>query len=316
MSSAWNDFEHQVWRNLKEYHLHDRPAYFLAVSGGVDSMALLHLMHRLRPTSELHIVHFHHGDDLKNSMMNDFRQKSLECVQHKISKMKNVKFYFQKSEKFLRSEESLRNARWAFIRSVHSKDSPILTAHHSDDWFETVLLKMIRGTSLEGVQALQYWNSEILRPFLNFSKKEITEYATEQNISWIEDPSNQDSDYLRNWLREIWLKELDQKNPGAVKNFTSSLKKILTSPLGNSTLELVYFSQDEKQGLDRLWFLSLSPHNQLRALANFLKKQEVYDFTQGQLEEIKKRLDKNQKDITFTILRRKWVINATQIMLA
>jgi tRNA(Ile)-lysidine synthase len=210
----------------------------------------------------------------------------------------------------------MRAARWSFFWRSAQNGVPILTGHHQDDWLETVLLKMLRGASVQGVTAFQVWNGKILRPLLEVSRVELFHYVTKKKVEFSEDPSNQEDVYLRNWLRNDWLRSLEVKSPGSVGHLAQSLRGMVVElQRSEHEFQLQYHGCDLSQGLSRSWYLSLSQNDQLSALASYLKAHQIRDFTRGQLEEIKKRLDKNQKDLTFTILDRKWVINATQIML-
>lgn len=316
MSSSWTPFEHQIWKHLREHALHTHDSFILAISGGLDSMVLLEVFLRLRPQARLKVAHFHHGPSA-NAELDQFRELALETVKHKILSLQreNVIFYSDKSTILIESEDEMRSARWHFLRGLKSTDDVFVTAHHLDDRLETMLLKMLRGTSLEGILAFKMWNEEIFRPFLNSTKKELVEFAEDRKISWVEDPSNRDQHYLRNWLREKWLKELDEKLEGGSKNLARSLLKIGNSANENSVFELVLIEDKDQFVLSRQWYVSLSKSDQLRGLAQFLKKHQIYSFTSGHLEEIRKRLDKNQKDITFELLGKKWVINASRIVL-
>lgn len=318
-SAHWNDFEHKLWHVLKFHELDKAESFLLAVSGGVDSMVLLWALARVKPQARLRVAHFHHG----HIEQARYRDHVAELVQHKISEMNSDKmtaspilFHFKRATDNLKSEADMRRARWAFLRAVRSTErEPILTGHHFDDWLETGLLKMIRGTSLEGLAGFQMWNQEIFRPFLNLPKAELLHYAKQQKISYLQDPSNQSSDYLRNWVREKWLPALEERQPGGVAQLSRSLLQIVDDHQKTSTFELKFYEQDSHKGIDRCWFLTLSRPDQMKAVALYLKNRQIFEFTRGQLEEIIKRLDKNQKDLTFEIIDRKWVINASQIML-
>ena len=316
MSSNWTPFEHQIWKNFKEPALDTHDNFILAVSGGLDSMVLLDVFVRLRPQARLKVAHFHHGPS-GNSDQDQFRELALDVVKHKILDLQreNVVFYSEKSTVQYDTEDQMRNARWKFLREIKTSNEVFVTAHHLDDRLETMLLKMLRGTSLDGFLAFKMWNEDIFRPFLNSTKKELVEFADEHKIGWVEDPSNQQDRYLRNWLREKWLKELDEKLEGGSKNLARSLLKIGNAANEKSVFELVLIEDKDQFVLCRQWYVSLSKSDQLRGLALFLKKHQIHSFTSGQLEEIRKRLDKNQKDITFEILGKKWVINASRIVL-
>ncbi len=307
-----DDLEHQIWKLLKEHHLDEETEFNLAISGGLDSMVLLKIFSVIRSQAKLNIMHFHHGSDEVDQ--GAFRDQAFNLVKSACEKYKNVHFTSEKSAVHLNSEDDLRQARWSFLRQHSTAGRPIVTAHHQDDWVETLTLKMLRGTSEQGFLAFQVWNYEILRPFLQTPKLELLRYAKAKNLTWCEDPSNQSTDYLRNWLRESWFKELEGRIPGSYHNFSRSLFHLASALNSKSDFKLQFYKDRADDGLDRAWFSCLSDTEQLKALALFLKKSGCYDMTRGQLEEIKKRLDKNQNDITFEIIR-KWVINRSQIML-
>jgi len=316
----WNNLEHKVWKTLKDCGLQNESSYALALSGGLDSMALYEVMKTIRPRAFFRVLHFHHGSTPTDLQQMQFRDQAFDLMKHKISEdIQNgfaVELVTEISQKTLTSENEMREARWNFFRRSVQNQEPILTGHHQDDWLETTLLKMLRGTSVQGVTAFQIWNGQILRPFLEVSRDELFHYVTEKNLKFFDDPSNQEDVYLRNWVRNDWLRSLEEKNPGGVYHLAQSLRSMVVElKRPEHDLQLQYQGGDIKCGLSRSWYLSLSQSDQLSALAGYLKAHQIRHFTRGQLEEIKKRLDKNQKDLTFTILDRKWVINATQIML-
>lgn len=315
-SASWDNFDHLIWKNLKESGLENHNNFVLCVSGGLDSMVLLNVFTKLKAQGQLKVLHYHHGPS-NEAGLQKFRDANVNLINQQVEKSGHLKIGFitEKSSKELTSEQQMRESRWEFIRRHVSASDCVVTAHHLDDRFETLLMKMLRGTGVEGFVAFKMWNNEIFRPFLNLAKSELLEYAQKHKIDWNEDPSNKDESYLRNWIREKWLPELDQKMSGASKNLAKSLFKIGDSIAETQTFELIMDPESETLALSRQWYVSLSKSEQLRALSLFLKKHQIMSFTTGQLEEIVKRLDKNQKDITFEILGRKWVINASQIML-
>lgn len=317
MKPHWSGLEHSVWKNLVNCKLADHDHFLLAVSGGLDSIVLLEVFLRLLPNINLKIVYFHHGDD-PNATQVQFRDECLYLIKNQISKINksNITFISARSPQLLISEAQYREARLSFIDSVKNEHDIVVTAHHLDDRFETLLLKLIRGTSLEGAQQFKMWNGNIFRPFLNLSKYELQEFAELQNLKWLEDPSNTNTDYFRNWIREKWLKDLENYHAGARNKLAQSLFKILENQDENREFEDLFAKFSTGNKMNRQWFTLLTRNEQLRALALLLKNNQITHFSTGQLEEIRKRLDKNQKDITFQILDRKWVINASQIVLS
>ena len=192
--------------------------YVLAVSGGVDSMVLLHLLAQqnqvtgyglrvtdkakknsnLQPAThnlELVVAHFNHG--IRSDAIKDEKLVRAVASRHKMS------VEVERAQLGTRaSEATARKARYDFLEAVRLKHKAklIITAHHQDDLIETAILNIMRGTGRRGVSAISQ-NSKVLRPLLGYPKTTITSYAKKNNIVWREDSTNQDQTYLRNYIR-------------------------------------------------------------------------------------------------------------------
>lgn len=333
MKSIWTDVEHRIFQEFKKHEIENISDFAIAVSGGVDSVVLLHIMLKLKPKAQVAILHFHHGDHDSHEIQN-FRDSSCQHVQSVVESYQEkgfqVNFHTQKSNTHLISENDFRKARSEFFETemnkfyLYYKRKPVLvTGHHRDDLFETNLLKMIRGCGPESLTRFKFWNQQILRPLILFDKKEILEIAQHNNLNWVNDPTNQESDYLRNWLRNEWLPALERKKIGSVKNLGLSLEK-MTNAIGffDATIDINYeqnsdFETDRylKYWISRAAYNALSSEQQIKALARLLSASQNHQFTLGQLKEIQKRLDKNQKDLRFNIVGVNWFINAEQIVI-
>ncbi len=167
--------------------------YVVAVSGGVDSVVLLDLLSRQKDLN-LTIAHFDHGireDSYKDAKFVEGLAKNyqLPLVSKVVSLGKNT------------SEEKARDARYKFLRKV-AKDSnaKLALAHHQDDVLETIIINLLRGTGWRGLSSLRS-TEETPRPLLEFSKQNILNYANKHKLKWREDPTNQDTKYLRNYVR-------------------------------------------------------------------------------------------------------------------
>ncbi len=206
--------------------------YVVAVSGGVDSVALLHMLvnHFLQnyqlPTSnyKLIIAHFDHG----------IREESGDDAQFVADLAAQYGLMFEIGRANLgpnASEESARDARYNFLRQCCIKYNAdgVITAHHQDDLVETALINLIRGTSWRGLGSLELsshvFGFNLLRPLLNISKKEIFRYAGAHELQWVEDSTNQNLDYLRNYVRRTLIPRAQVKNP----LFTEKLTELITN---------------------------------------------------------------------------------------
>lgn len=165
--------------------------YIVAVSGGVDSVVLLDMLHRLT-NHQLIVAHFDHG----------IREDSADDAAFVAELAARYGLPFEVRREELgetASEEKARQRRYAFLRELAEKHrAHIVTAHHYDDAVETVALNLSRGTGWRGLAAL---DSDIVRPLLHLSKSHLRDYANRQNLEWHEDSTNQSDKYLRNRIR-------------------------------------------------------------------------------------------------------------------
>lgn len=316
--SNWNNFEHQIWQKINKLELGNK-LFLLTVSGGADSMVLVEVLLRLGFKDNIKVLHFHHGD-FENKA---YRDQAFECVRQ-FCLQNGIAFEFEKSVNHLKSESEFRAERQAFFKKFKTERTIFVTGHHLDDVLETRLIKMIRGTGLDGLRAFEEYNSEVFRPFLSFPKLDLLQYGVEKNVMFVEDPTNSDSDYLRNWIRNEWLPALNQKSVGGVVQLAKSIDRLMHQ---ENSFELQFEQQfatqiktkNNQNGtelvVDRMWFFGLTTKDQLKALSKCLSSFKNIEFTTGQLQEINKRLDKNQKEHIFEILGLNWVINPHQIMI-
>jgi tRNA(Ile)-lysidine synthase len=320
---AWTDFEHRIWKKLKFFSLEKQNQFILAVSGGLDSIVLLKVMLELKPEAEFIVAHYHHGPSTDLQTV-QFRDQALELVKNHIEKSSlkhKISLVSERSNIPLNSEDDFREKRRAFLFALKEKypQAILVTGHHKDDLLETWLLKMLRGTGPHSLENFKFWNQIFLRPLLEFSKSELYDYAERNELIWLEDPSNGNSDYLRNWLRNDWLAALNKKLPSGKANLTDSLSRLIHEIDSNDEAIQITYEFDHDGKATKGWFnradyLVLGHSERLKGLACVLKGLGHIDFSQGQLQEIIKRLDKNQKEHTFSVAGVNWFINAEQIM--
>ena len=174
--------------------------YIVAVSGGADSMVLLHMLAAEAPARgyQLVVAHFDHG--LRSSSAAD-----AELVRA-VAASAGLPFELHRAGLGAASEAAARTARhsWLEQQRVGHGAAAILTAHHQDDLIETSLLNLARGSGRRGLAPMQS-SSTILRPLLNISRAELRTHATRQNLHWNEDPTNADVSNPRNLLRHKLL---------------------------------------------------------------------------------------------------------------
>jgi tRNA(Ile)-lysidine synthetase-like protein len=186
-------------------------SYVVAVSGGVDSVVLLHMLvnnnlpsttYHLLPTKFI-VAHFDHG--IRSESAADARFVS------ELASKYELPFETRREELGAKaSEELARTRRYEFLRVIAKKHgAKIVTAHHGDDVIETIAINLIRGTGWRGLAVLD--SPDIERPLLDTTKTNLIAYAKQHKLEWREDVTNQDTKYLRNDLRQK-LSKLDDSS--------------------------------------------------------------------------------------------------------
>ncbi|MBU0911517.1 MAG: tRNA lysidine(34) synthetase TilS [Gammaproteobacteria bacterium] len=199
----------------------------LGLSGGLDSMVLLELCHQLTQSCsvKLKAVYIHHGLSANADQWANFCQQ--QCLKRQIP------FEVQKVQlnSAANIEAQARAARYSALAAfVTAPQTALLTAHHADDQLETLLLALKRGAGpagLSGIAALQsFAEGWLLRPLLEFSREQLEAFAKQQQLQWIEDESNNDSRFDRNFLRLQVMPLLQQRWPAFRQNALRSVSHI------------------------------------------------------------------------------------------
>ncbi|UWZ92836.1 tRNA lysidine(34) synthetase TilS [[Pasteurella] aerogenes] len=200
-------FEHIV-----SQHQPTQTHFLVGFSGGLDSTALLSLLTKFcqkRPHFSLSAIHIHHGlspnaDHWVTHCQHLCRQLSVPLIVEKVQ-----------VDRRLGVEAGAREARYQAIRRYMRADHILTTAHHQQDQTETFFLALKRGSGVQGLSAMPMQSAvfsvPIFRPLLQFTRAELEEYVNSENLPWIEDESNQDNRYDRNFLRHQILPPLRQR---------------------------------------------------------------------------------------------------------
>jgi tRNA(Ile)-lysidine synthase len=186
----------------------------VAYSGGLDSTVLLHLLRR-SGFCPLTAIHIHHG---LQSQADDWaarceRQASEWGLPFQLCKVAIA------DDDPAGPEGAARAARRAAFSSAMKPGDVLVTAHHRDDQAETVLLRLLRGSGVDGLAAMQpvtaFGSGLMWRPLLQVPRAELRAYAEREGLSWIEDPHNSDPRYARSWLRNCVMPTLRVRWPAA-----------------------------------------------------------------------------------------------------
>jgi tRNA(Ile)-lysidine synthase len=192
----------------------------VALSGGVDSVVLLHLLHQLQKTHHftLKASHVHHGLS-KNA---DKWVKFCEKLCAKLSISLDINYIQLPQKKSLGIEGEARRLRYEKL--LQSKTDLVVLAHHEDDQAETFLLQLIRGAGVKGLSSMAHFDDSrrLWRPLLNASRIDIESYAKKHQLKWIEDESNQNIDFDRNFIRSKILPILKNRFSHIIKVISRS----------------------------------------------------------------------------------------------
>lgn len=195
----------QVWEYITKYDLIRSGEYIVvAVSGGPDSVALLHIMNSLarRNGFKIHAAHLNHG--LRDEAGSDeqfvidlCREWGIDITSHKI----DVGMLAKSKKKSV--EEAGREERYRFMQNLCGQigADKIATAHHRRDQAETVLMHLLQGTGAQGLQGMLPRRDMIIRPLLALKQEDITTYINDNNLPFRIDSTNFDKNYLRNRIR-------------------------------------------------------------------------------------------------------------------
>jgi tRNA(Ile)-lysidine synthase len=198
----------------------------VAYSGGIDSHVLLHLCAGLKTKlpAMISAVHIHHG----------LHPDAMRWAEHCASNCRALNLPFSmvhvnaRPESGQSPEEAARNARYNGIIQQMQTGTLALTAQHQDDQAETLLLQLLRGSGLAGLAAMPDYASlgpgHIARPLLEHTRAELEQYAKSAGLDWIEDPSNTDTAYDRNFLRRQVMPLIKTRWPGASKTLSRSAR--------------------------------------------------------------------------------------------
>lgn len=209
---------------------HSASRIVLALSGGMDSMVLLELLHQARKlvSFELLPVYIHHGLSSNAGEWGKFCQqqaelRQLHCQIIPITLLTHTDL-----------EQQARNARYqALADFITAPNHLLMTAHHADDQIETLLLALKRGAGLSGLGGMQkirpFAAGFLVRPLLDFSRQQIVAYAAEHNLQWIEDESNNNQQFDRNFIRQQIMPLLSERWPAFVRTTSRSMLHLQTA---------------------------------------------------------------------------------------
>jgi tRNA(Ile)-lysidine synthase len=263
----------------------------LATSGGLDSMIMVDLFHKL--SFDIAMAHCNFQlRGVESFEDQQFVQNYADANEIDVFITQFDTTTFAKDFK-LSIQVAARELRYSWFYELleTKKYDYILTAHHADDNLETFIINLIRGTGLEGLTGIPAQNGNIIRPLLIFSRQEIEQYAKEINMEWREDSSNTSDKYLRNKIRHNVVPVLKELNPDFLSSFLKTQAYLHESKaMAEDASILVYQQVAEEKGEEIHFDL-----NKLKKLPNyksylyewlnefkFSAWEDIYDLVDGQ----------------------------------
>lgn len=220
--------KHELWGK--------KESFIVAVSGGPDSLCLLDVLFLLSRKYDftLHIAHVNYrlrdkAADLDEALVRERTQDyglALSVLHPKKTGSANL-------------EERLRELRYRFFEKIRTQKSATLiaVAHHQDDQAETFLLRLLRGSGMRGLSAMQAKNGSVVRPLIELSRADILRYLKERDITYHTDESNNESVFLRNRLRNELIPLLE-------KQYQPQIKKILAETAARLASDYAFFATE------------------------------------------------------------------------
>ncbi|MFF7108163.1 tRNA lysidine(34) synthetase TilS [Pseudomonas sichuanensis] len=256
------------------------PAWYIAFSGGLDSTVLLHLLAdyaRNHPAPPLRAVHVHHGLQAAADAwpahcktVCDALGIELDVIRVQVAPGASL-------------EQAARDARYAAFEKLLAPGAVLFTGQHRDDQAETLLFRLLRGAGLRGLSAMPevrpLGQGVLVRPMLKLSREQLQAYARSKELAWVDDPSNSDTNFARNYLRGEVLPLLRQRWPQGEASLARSAEHLgealglldelatddLATACGNAPLPWLGLDS-----LDLATLAALSPARQRNALQYWL----------------------------------------------
>ncbi len=276
----------------------DHKHLWVGYSGGLDSHVLLHLCHEMckrYPEYKLSAIHVHHGLSQQADVWVEHCEEVCTALQVPLSVIwVDANVYDGSSP-----EEVAREARLNAWENLLQESECLLLAHHAMDQAETILLRLFRGTGPLGLGGMpgkgKMGKGEFIRPFLSLSKENIIEYAEEQGLQWIEDESNANLRFDRNFLRHEIMPRLSARWPRVVRSVSRAGSLCLETATAvqitaASEYERVKIEDPKNESLSVSGLLALEPVHRKGVLRYWLQRNGFALPSRDHMERIEREI--------------------------
>lgn len=263
--------------------------YWVGFSGGADSTALLQAMYECRNhlPAPVHVVHFHHGlqaeaDHWQEHCRSFCAERDLPYLAQRLEIDRAGRHS---------PEEAARESRYRAVAKLLGRQEMYLTAHHAEDLAETLFLNLMRGSGVEGLAGIPVLrNLEhgwVARPLLEMHRHDLEAWLSKRHIAWLTDPSNADTSFDRNYLRQELFPLMERRWPGLVQRLSRTARN---ARITSGAMAMFIESQSGDLIRDRLkmplrQLLELDPAMQTLILRQWLRRHEVPVLPEQRLRE-------------------------------
>tara|TARA_Y100000768_G_scaffold388339_1_gene383668 strand:+ start:16822 stop:18102 length:1281 start_codon:yes stop_codon:yes gene_type:complete len=271
--------------------------FLIALSGGIDSTLLLNMVNEICQSKNYKIraVHINHN------ISKDARLMHEHCID--ICKKLKINLIVKKIEKVDKSniEENLRNERYKLMFDIMNTNEALLLGHHNDDQIETFLYRLFRGSSPYGLSCMNTISSRndkiLCRPFLCISKEDIINIGTIMNLNFINDNTNNDVSFDRNYIRKEIIPKISNrwKSINNVMHHNISLQSDY-SKVVTDYCNLLYPDMIVENKLDIIKLKGYPLYFESIFLKHWLKRYINYDLSKNEIEQIKSIINTNNND--------------------
>lgn len=262
--------QQRVQQYILQNNLPQSPARLIVgVSGGADSVALLHLL--LALGYDCIVAHCNFQLRAAESIRDANFVRAL-AQQHNLAHHSicfDTKAYAR--EKSISIEMAARDLRYAWFEQLRIEQNAqaVAVAHHANDVVETFLMNMVRGTGIRGLTGIKPVQAKVVRPFLEISRQEIEQYLQQNNLDFVTDSSNLESDYTRNKYRNTIIPLLEQLNPSLQATILDEIK-VLNDVFSVYSTKLAELQATLMQPTENGFSLDIEALNRQQALSTLL----------------------------------------------
>jgi tRNA(Ile)-lysidine synthase len=301
MRLSQTSLQYKVLKNIKENELiNPGDKIIAAVSGGADSVCLFDVLSKLKKELKIELIVCHFNHKLRGRES----ERDFEFVR-KMAEERGVEFVGGEAESgnLIKSEESARDARYAFFEKIlkEGRGGKVAIAHNKNDFVETFFLRLVRGSGMRGLKSIPYRRQNFIRPLLAISRSEVEVYVKKEGLDYINDATNDQIDFTRNNIRLQILPLFLKINPNLLDTISGNIVSLeedydlLDGLILDNYKEILIEEDSKKIILSRKKWLLLQPAFKTGVIRLAISNISSLDnITFGQIRDVVSMLNKGE----------------------